>query len=352
MPRCNVAPRVLAAVAVLSALLLVPGPVGAAGATDLRSSATVPTNNPRIFSFPAPPAGFDPLTASPNDLQRYGLPLPPDATRYPRAHQHWQELMRHAKRSVTPHFTPQPGIKHNVNNLAWSGGVVTAPHKICGFSPPTIWGRIIPCPPAPSQQMLAVQGEWPVPNVYGSAFKGDLATWVGLDGPDELQVQQIGTAGDLLPAPCGVYYAWVELFPDPSQCIDDFPTLPGDDMFADVEYSPTDNTLYFYLLDATQNQFAAFNLAATHGSPGLTAEWILERTGPNGNFGALPSFGSVTLTNLWFYNAQGGWFPANNNPFSPTLWNMVSSANTLLDTAAVAPDPDNAAITITWQGYQ
>jgi hypothetical protein len=40
-----------------------------------------------------PPAGFDPLTASDDELQRYGFPPRPDAKKAPEAYTQWQKLV-------------------------------------------------------------------------------------------------------------------------------------------------------------------------------------------------------------------------------------------------------------------
>ena len=43
--------------------------------------------------YPAPPAGFDPTTASDIALEVYGFPPRPDPTTAPQAHAHWRRLV-------------------------------------------------------------------------------------------------------------------------------------------------------------------------------------------------------------------------------------------------------------------
>ena len=48
---------------------------------------------PNVVVYPPAPAGFDPLTASDNDLKRYGFPPRPDAQKAPQAYRHWRALV-------------------------------------------------------------------------------------------------------------------------------------------------------------------------------------------------------------------------------------------------------------------
>jgi hypothetical protein len=57
------------------------------------SAATNQTAVEGVVIYPRPPAGFDPLTASNNELKRYGFPPRPDAQKAPQAYRHWRALV-------------------------------------------------------------------------------------------------------------------------------------------------------------------------------------------------------------------------------------------------------------------
>jgi hypothetical protein len=51
----------------------------------------VPTNFPGVFAFTQPPAGFDPLAASPEELATWGYPLRPGVEEGPEALARWSQ---------------------------------------------------------------------------------------------------------------------------------------------------------------------------------------------------------------------------------------------------------------------
>jgi hypothetical protein len=60
------------------------------------SVATNQSNQPAVqgvITYPEPPPGFDPLTASDKDLTRYGFPPRPDARKAPESYRHWRSLV-------------------------------------------------------------------------------------------------------------------------------------------------------------------------------------------------------------------------------------------------------------------
>jgi hypothetical protein len=61
------------------------------------SVATGQTNGHSVgagqVTSPRPPAGFNPLTASEEELQRYGFPPRPDAKQAPEAYSQWRKLV-------------------------------------------------------------------------------------------------------------------------------------------------------------------------------------------------------------------------------------------------------------------
>jgi hypothetical protein len=57
------------------------------------SVAADQTNPPGVVSYPPPPAGFDPLTASDEALKRYGFPPKPDQQSDPKDYAIWKKMV-------------------------------------------------------------------------------------------------------------------------------------------------------------------------------------------------------------------------------------------------------------------
>ncbi|MBV9324005.1 MAG: hypothetical protein JO352_09495 [Chloroflexi bacterium] len=298
------------------------------------SKQLLPTNNPEIFAFPTPPKGFDPRGASDEDLAAFGIPPRPpiiDKERY----QRWVDMVGSIRTYVTPSFGTPTNIQFNNVAPNWSGTAVRASGKPFNM----VWGA------------------WVVPYVDQSdPFQMSYSSeWVGLDGVDNKQVEQMGTIqvsdklfGDCKAIPCTYnYFAWVELFPDDIAPITSVPVNAWDTMYAFIwfngELAP--GRLYFYLANKTASVGTAFTLAATHGVPGMSAEWIEERPTVNGHLPPLANFGSVTLTSMGFETADGANYAANQNPFGPFRIDMYDGSQQLDYTVATGATQD----VITWE---
>jgi hypothetical protein len=64
------------------------------------SAATIPTNIEGIRTFPAPPANFQPLTASDEELAAYGFPPRPDQKGDPDSYRVWARAMSIPRLSI------------------------------------------------------------------------------------------------------------------------------------------------------------------------------------------------------------------------------------------------------------
>ena len=71
-------------------------PAGAAAAT------MVPTNLPGVYAFTQAPPGFDPDTAAPGELARYGYPSRPDVADGPEALAAWRMATAPHRKRVVP----------------------------------------------------------------------------------------------------------------------------------------------------------------------------------------------------------------------------------------------------------
>ncbi len=295
------------------------------------SLSTPTTAGERIRIHPLPPAGFNPRTASPHELRRYGLPQRPDPKIRPELAARWDEIFSRKLTFITPAFRPLqellPGVEHrtrprqdvvSVSNSIWSGGVVHS---------------------TGSQKFTWVLGQWNVPDVApAAAGQGNWFSiaWIGIDGNTD--VTQIGTvqsvsadANGNLSKNCYAFWEW---WPNSWQAITNFPVSFGDTLLGLICMQSTTEA-WFSLLNLTSGIHAGFVFDAPSGtvSQENQAEWILERPAINGTTAQLPNFGEV-----YFDQAMGGHgldFVADGG--TDTAINMVVNGKTLATTTIETP---------------
>jgi len=267
-----------------------------------------------------PPAGFDPLTASPAANAKYAIPPAPDAKAAPGAYAKWQRAVSgiaNPQNRVLTTLTPT-NISHGpakimgnpiasgfANNIAtitssnWSGNAVYNPSN--PFTVEVIIGEFTV--PTAHQALGGCNGGWD----YS-------ALWPGIDGFASDDVLQAGAEVD---AYCSgtttqsFYSAWVEWYPNDETRVS-FPINPGDVLFVEVwNTSPTNGYAYFY--DNSTGQSAEYNLTAPSGTSlvGSSVEWVVER----------PSVGAslATLTNYvyseWTNGVAGNYTASSPTPY-------------------------------------
>ncbi len=280
---------------------------------------------------PAPPGGFDPRTASPLELRRYGLPQRPDPAARPDLAARWEAVFSRPLRYITPEFTPVhevvPGLERQTRlqpemtttNPTWSGTVVHA---------------------ADGQMFNWVTGEWNVPDVMPPGGSGQgiwySMAWIGIDG--HADVTQIGTLqtvtneNDLLIKQC---YAWWEWDPDTWHAISNFPVSLGDAMSGLVcLLSPTEAS--YSMINITQGTHTGWRyFSAPKGTTSLEnqVEWVLERPYVGGVPAQLPNFGEV-----YFDSAVGGQgLETVVQAGQDTVINMTENGNTVATTTVETP---------------
>jgi hypothetical protein len=174
----------------------------------------------RFTGFPVPEGLFNPLTATPDMLRKFGLPPKPDADRQPLLRQAWDTgfgkpllLQQFEVEADLVEQTDYRPLSRRVAEISfdginvetssnWSGAYITANHD---------------------KQFLQVWGMWtipgnlkePAPHLQGPP---DLpyvcANWIGLDGQRlyfDSSLPQIGTVSQLAPgAPATTAQAWAQ----------------------------------------------------------------------------------------------------------------------------------------------
>jgi hypothetical protein len=264
-------------------------------------------NLPGATTIEAPPADFDPIQASDEELAYHGFPPRPNQANQPKAYATWVRAMNASKVRIVPKLE-QTSIFHgpakpaklaeptavennpllstqarNTNYSSnWSGYV--------DFSGATSYGSasyyylvndfVVP---VAQQAFGACTGGWD----YGSA-------WNGIDGWGSSDVLQAGVELD---AYCSgstresYYSAWYEWFPYGEVRIGNFPVAPGDDMFVEVWHTSSTQG-YAYLVNYNNDQAVEIGFTAYPGHPlvGNSAEWVVERPSVNGSLATLTNY--------------------------------------------------------------
>ena len=263
----------------------------AAQRNDVRAiydaSATVATNIPEIRTFNAPPAGFNPVIASDEQLATYGFPPYPDKQTDPARYAQWVKAMgasrtrwngelKHTGAYNGPgrpapapaNASAGPGVSYYYN---WSGFVNT--NTLTKYNAKTsfyaIWSEFNV--PAVNQPAGVCDGGWDWE-----------VSWNGIDGnQDQKALLQGGSSSE---AYCSGgtyawdYFAWIEWWPS-YDIIGEFGVNPGDDMYV-VTWNTSPTQGYVYLNDETTGAYSTYGLNPKSGQPGLignSAEYIVER---------------------------------------------------------------------------
>ena len=128
----------------------------------------------------------------------------------------------------------------------------------------------------------SVAASWIQPAVncssYGGGGPGSSAAsfWVGLDGYASNSVEQLGADSDCN-GTTPTYYAWWEMFPNPSQVLSSsYPVHPGDQMTAWVASNGSGTTFFLSLKDSTAGWFFGTTQNASPGFGRSSAEVVAE----------------------------------------------------------------------------
>jgi hypothetical protein len=292
-------------------------------ASTYAGQATLPTNVVGVHAFAAPPAGFNPLSATPQQLAQYGLPQAPDPRAAPDQYQVWAQAMQAATVYVRPFFTPHPEIRADIPTTSsnWSGTAITGSYN----------------------SFREVQGQWVVPNIDTSSVAGAMVvTWVGIDGYGNGRVEQDGSLG--WASPSGPYYcAWTELYPLQGILCSNLSVKPGQTIYT---YMTTNaSSTYFFMENTNTGNYISFTEAG--GCLCQTAEWITERPSNGSVPYPLARFGTVVMTDEGASSGTTDWW-AHTSPYTTYRINMVgSTGKTLVTTTNLGIYTDM----MTWHAY-
>jgi hypothetical protein len=179
-------------------------------AAQTPSPYAVETNIHGVYAYTQPPPGFDPSTASAEDLELYGYPPRPAANASAEDLARWQEVVNPALTRVVPQLKAT-----NIHHRPISGLVIRNSTSVGSYN----WSGYALL--QGSARFKSVTGSWIIPTAqqaFGTCSGTDYAgEWVGIDGFSNVRVFQAGSEAD---AACSGgtttadYYPWVEWLPD------------------------------------------------------------------------------------------------------------------------------------------
>jgi len=339
--------EIFAAVALAATFMLSTTTLAKAQSDAVRSiyawGATVPTNIEGVHTYPAPPAGFNPLTATDEELATHGFPPRPNKQADPSHYDIWARAMMAARIRPTGDLRPIPSSGRQGMGLGQAAAplvaqTVTGPTQltstqfsgVASTNKLTKWNTKI--------SFADVFGTFTLPTVqspFGLDCVGDydLQTWIGIDGFGPGQ-SYLALGGGIL-MDCQIedgvrfsdFYAIVawepqefygSLFPNPGDImyVETFSTLGGR------------NPVNVFIEDLTQLTYQSFSITATHETPpliGNSAEWTVGVRKFDGT-------GDTPLANtigIFFGGAEA--YTANGHQFFPGSTSPLTEVFTLLD---------------------
>jgi hypothetical protein len=248
------------------------------GSAPAQALGKIDTPIAGVSAFDRPPANFNPLTASPAELDQYGFPPRPSRALGPEALARWEQHLMSQTRIVpqleqtntfhAPVRTIKPGkttggtIDGTSEN--WSGYVIVDATK------PFV---------KPGAQ---VDAQFVVPKPVSGCITGtetySSANWVGIDGAFSNDVFQAGTETDLDCTKGPSYYAWIEWYPNSEIKVTNLTVMPGDLISISV-FIAADASKHLSIENLTSRKSVALAMKPPPGTElvGNSIEWILER---------------------------------------------------------------------------
>ena len=311
----------------LTAVVLIAAPLaGIAQATHKLQPNEHALNLPGATTIEAPPAGFDPITASDEELQYHGFPPRPDQNATPKAYDTWVKAMQHSKVRIVPNLE-QTTIFHGPAKQAKAVAVPAAvnrasaaPGKASNTGYSYNWSGYVDLSGAisyGSSSYYVVQNEYVVPvaeQAFGACTGGwDWGSaWNGIDGWKSPDVLQAGIEFDAFcsgTVRSSFYSAWYEWYPNGEVRFGGFPITPGDDIFVDVWHTSSTQG-YAYLMNYNTGQVVEVGFTAPAGTylVGNSAEWIVERPSVAGSLTNLTSYIREPFWDAYAYTEAGTFY--------------------------------------------
>jgi hypothetical protein len=193
---------------------------------------------------------------------------------------------------------------------------------------------------AGANSVTQVSANWVVPTVSKGSSASYSSAWVGIDGFNSSSVEQLGTDSDYTSGP--QYYAWYEMYPNPSITITSMTIKPGDTMSASVTYIGSNN-FTLSITDVTSG--GSFSTTQSSSSAQRSSAEVIQEA-PSSIFGVLPlaNFGTINFSQGQA-TVNGATGPLDNSWSGATLnqINMVTNTGALKASTGALSDSGSPA---------
>ncbi len=298
-------------------------------------------NLPGATTIDAPPAGFDPIAASDEELQYHGFAPRPNQATEPKAYATWVKAMQHSKVRMVPtleqttifHGPAKPQKLANPTAVESNAALSLQPSNTyysgnwsgyVDFSGASSYGStsfyyIVNDMVIPIAKQGGCDGGWD----WGSE-------WNGIDGWGSGDVLQAGVEFDAYCAgttKSSYYSAWYEWYPYGEVRISSLPVTAGDDLFVEVWHTSSTQG-YAYLVNYSTGQYVEVGFTAYPGHPliGNSAEWVVERPSVGGTLATLTDYTMIPFWDAYAYTEAYAFYDiANGNPVDMEVGTTVVS---------------------------
>lgn len=246
----------------------------------------------------APPANFNPVTASDAQLEAYGFPPRPDPKKAPSAYAMWQTVVTRPVTRIVPQLQATTIVNGPVKSLVH--GTPMATGRITGSKSGNWSGYVITDSTNPFRaNKTYIFGTFIVPvaqQAFGACTAASVnsSEWVGIDGTGSKDVLQAGIRAG---ATCksnrttATYAVWYEWFPQSEIDIKNFVIHPGDVLYVYVwNTSLTEGHSFIEDVTTGKSSSIAFHSPSGTKLTGNSAEWIVERPTINGKDATLTNY--------------------------------------------------------------
>lgn len=295
-----------------------------------------------------PPEGFAPLTASDEDLARYGFPARPDESDT-ESFNEWEQLMANYTGTPEPELTVtiEPYVEETEISLAR-----TTPTTL------NIWsGCLADLGTSSTNFFTQVQMDYIQPTILSTSGTCVNAYWVGLGGINKPRIVQAGTTT----RGKSYHYAWYQYISyDGGSTINmknvGLSVNAGDSIHVYISFQAANNIFSYYIANNTTGESAANTVVLSTATQfdGSTAEWIVERCTNEAHVAYnLGNYGTITLKNCKATrNTSNTWLDLSNLDSLSTLQQITMVNPTTGRTLSVPGSiVSNNQFTCTWRGY-